>query len=51
MKINLKYFIIILFLFSGSIFSQSITGYIFGDDENEIDIDLTTDETDEGTNA
>lgn len=35
MKINLKYLIIILFLFSGSIFSQSVTGFVFGDDEGK----------------
>lgn len=35
MNNKLKYFIIILFLYSGSIFSQSITGYIFGDDEGK----------------
>lgn len=32
---NIKYFIIILFLFTGSVFSQRITGYIFGDDEGK----------------
>ncbi len=35
MKIKIYYIIIILLLFSGGIFSQSMKGYIFGDDEGK----------------
>ncbi|MBP9099116.1 MAG: carboxypeptidase-like regulatory domain-containing protein, partial [Ferruginibacter sp.] len=35
MKNKLRIFIIALFLFSGSVYSQNITGYVFGDDEGK----------------
>lgn len=35
MKIKINYLILILFLFSGSIFSQNVKGFIFGDDEGK----------------
>lgn len=35
MKINKGYLVVILFLFSGSLLSQSITGFIYGDDEGK----------------
>jgi len=35
MKNKLRIFVIALFLFSGSVYSQNITGYVFGDDEGK----------------